>query len=68
MVEGACVETWELILLILEHLIYTNPFDPGKVDKYLPDGQPTPYNNQNLKSYNDRELLAVFWYKVPRVG
>jgi hypothetical protein len=74
MVEGARVETWELILLMLEQLDYTNPFHAGKVDKYLPDGQPTlcdtshlgPY--QNLKSCNDREILVTFWYKVPRVA
>jgi len=34
MVEGARVETWELILLVLEQLVYTNPFDHGNVDKF----------------------------------
>jgi hypothetical protein len=57
MVEGTRVETWELILLVLGQLVYTNPFDHGKVDKYISDGQPTPCNtsqglipDQNLKS------------------
>jgi len=75
MVEGALVETWELILLVLEQLVYTNPFDPEKVNEYLPDGQPTPCKSsqdlstyQNLKSCKDTQLLVIFWYKVPRVG
>jgi hypothetical protein len=75
MVEGARVEMRKLILLMLEQLVFTNPFDPGKVDKYLSDCQPTPCNtsqhlspHQNLKSCNGRELLVIFCYKVPRVG
>jgi hypothetical protein len=52
MVERARVETWELILLMLEQLVYTNPFDPGKVHKYSPFGQPTPCNVwQQLSPY-----------------
>jgi len=66
---------WELTLLVLEKLVYTNPFRPEKVDEHLPDGQPTPRNNsqdlnpyQNLKSCNYRQLHVIFWYKVPRAG
>jgi hypothetical protein len=29
----------------LEQLVYTNPLEPGKVDKYSPVGQLTPCNS-----------------------
>ena len=57
MVEGPRVETWELILLVLEQLVYTNPTDPEKVDECLPDGQPTPYNTTRIESLSEPKIL-----------